>query len=248
MAVTKQGAFPTTYHHIDAPTYQDEEYGKQTKKRKLMVAPILPRNETFAEKLWRDPLVAMLASGKWNVRRKLDGENIRIRWDGNEALWNGKTDKFTCDAKFTEYMNSTFIEEIFEEEFGHEKEVIIFGEKMGPKTQGNELMLDADEVIVYDVCINGYWLDRYAVQSIAEKFHVRTCYDLMGPNILNREWDLCNIIRFVATGQVKDWEGVVCTPTVECRDQQGHRVIVKVKNKDYYRKEFEGDNSFLGFL
>lgn len=233
MAKTQQGSFETTYHHIDAPTVQDDDYGREFKKRKLVIPPLFASPETL-EKEFRNPTVAFLANQHWACRRKLDGENIRIYWDGEQALWNGKTNAFQCSGEFTNYMNNTFIEEIFEEKFGHEKKVVIFGEKMGPKTQGNELGLEKDEVIIYDVCIDGYWLDKWSVKSIAEYFGCRTCYDFMTP-LEDNNMSLIGWIITVAKGQYKDWEGLVLTPAVEIRDQKNHRIIVKVKNKDYLR-------------
>lgn len=248
MAVTQQGKFETTYCHVNAPTHQDKEYWEQNHRYKLLVPRFLAHAEEYLDEVYCHPLVALLAQTEWNVRRKLNGQNIRIYWDGNQALWNGKTDDFSCDTDFTNYMNNTFIEELFEEHFGRDKQVYIFAEKMGPKTQGNELQLDEEQVIIYDVCINGYWLDRHAVECVAEYFKVKTCYDYMGPNLLNRTWMLTDIIRMVATGKIKDWEGIVATPKVECQDREGQRVIVKVKNKDYFREEWENDDSFMRFI
>lgn len=228
MSKTKQGAFDMTYHHIEAPTVQDEEYGKQFKKRKLIV-PEEGQNEAY-----RSPLLAYLAESPWAYSRKVDGENIRIQWDGEQALWNGKSNAFQCSAEFTEYMNSTFLEEIFEEKFGRDKVVTIFGEKMGPKTQGNELGLGKDELIIFDVNINGTWLCGEDVVDIADYFRARTVFDFM-PGALHESKTLQELIGMCAEGQFKDWEGIVATPLVEMRDQGGHRVIVKIKNKDYLR-------------
>ena len=111
MGQTKQGAFDMTYHHIEAPTVQDDEYGKQFRKRKLIV-PTEGQDEAY-----RSPLLAYLAESLWVYSRKLDGENIRIQWDGEQALWNGKSNAFQCSTEFTDYMNRTFLEEIFEEKF-----------------------------------------------------------------------------------------------------------------------------------
>lgn len=55
MGKTKQGAFDEVYHHIDAPTVQDDEYGKQFKKRKLIV-PEKGQGEAY-----RTPLLAYMA-------------------------------------------------------------------------------------------------------------------------------------------------------------------------------------------
>lgn len=230
MAQTKQGAFDMTYHHIEAPTIQDEEYGKQFKKRKLIV-PAKGQDEAY-----RSPLLAYLAESPWVYSRKLDGENIRIQWDGEQVLWNGKSNSFQCSAEFTEYMNSTFLEEIFEEKFGRDKVVTLFGEKMGPKTQGNELGLKKDTVVLYDVNIDGTWLSKMNMAEIAEYF---------GPNVWpvylymlhgQAPTKLRELIEMCANGEFKEWEGIVATPLVEMRDQKGQRVIVKIKNRDYLKK------------
>lgn len=229
MGLTKQGAFDMTYHHIDAPTNKDEEYGKQFKKRKLIV-PAEGQSDAY-----RSPLLAYLAESPWVYSRKIDGENIRIQWDGEQALWNGKSNAFQCSAEFTDYMNRTFLEEIFEEKFGREKVVTLFGEKMGPKTQGNELGLEKDEVILYDVNINGTWLDTNNVIEVARYFGLRTVYDFMPNNQYSNWGTLQWLIEACANGKFEDWEGIVARPAVEVRDQAGHRIIVKIKNKDYLR-------------
>lgn len=230
MSKTKQGAFDMTYHHIDAPTIQDEEYGKQFKKRKLMV-PAKGQDEAY-----RSPLLAYLAELPWVYSRKVDGENIRIQWDGEQVLWNGKSNAFQCGAEFTEYMNNIFLEEIFEEKFGRDKVVTLFGEKMGPKTQGNELGLEKDEVVLYDVNINGTWLSGVNVVEIASYFgfNVPPIYRYMPHG--QAPTKLRELIEMCANGEFKDWEGIVARPQVEMRDQSGHRVIVKIKNKDYLRE------------
>ena len=225
MAETKQGSFPATYHHIEAPTKEDKELGKLYKKRVLKV-PEPPFMEDF-----RHPLYYYLYHNEWIVRRKLDGQNLRVYWNGEQALWNGKSDAFTCGTSLVEYMNSTFLEEIFEENFGREKEVWLFGEHMGPKVQGNELNLTKDTFVLFDVKVNDTWLSKENVCGIAEYFGIPTCYDFM-PEAPTAS--LCKIIAEVSEGKYKDWEGVVAVPTVEIRDQQNHRIIVKVKNKDYY--------------
>lgn len=230
MAQTKQGAFDMTYGHIEAPTVQDDEYGRQFKKRKL-ITPAKGQDEAY-----RSPLLAYLAESPWVYSRKVDGENIRIQWNGEQALWNGKSNSFQCSAEFTEYMNNTFLEEIFEEKFGRDKIVTLFGEKMGPKTQGNELGLEKDEVVLYDVNVNGTWLSKVAVVEIAGYFgfNVPSIYRYMPHGQVSAK--LRELIEMCANGEFKDWEGIVAIPLVEMRDQNGQRVIVKIKNRDYLRK------------
>ena len=229
MGMTKQGEFERTYHHIDAPTVQDDDYGKEFKKRKLTI----PRNKN---NVYRDILLIQLQMTPWQFKRKLDGENLRVFWDGEQALWNGKSNKYQCGAELTDFMNNTFIEEIFEEKFGRDKKVYLFGEHMGPKSQGNELGLTKSEFVLYDVNINGFWLPSEDIKEIAKYFNIKTCYDFMpDEDVCNFTGSLYNLINATADGRFKDWEGIVATPCVECRYQNGDRVIVKIKNKDYLR-------------
>lgn len=229
MGSTKQGEFEKVYHHIDAPTVQDDDYGKEFKKRKLTI----PRNRNNK---YRELLLYQLGNTPWQYKRKLDGENLRVYWDGEQALWNGKSNKFQCGSELTDFMNNTFLEEIFEEKFGRDKAVYLFGEHMGPKSQGNELGLKKSEFVLYDVQINGTWLQGENVKEVAKYFGVKTCYDFMpDEELCNFCGSLYDLINRVADGDFKNWEGIVATPCVECRYQNGDRVIVKIKNKDYLR-------------
>lgn len=235
MAKTQQGAFPTTYHHIDAPTHQDDEWGREHKQRRLIIPTTLPEDCEYTEQVWREPIVGYLSNNLWHYKRKLDGENMRVQWDGEQALWNGKSDKFVCGAQLTEYMNVTFLEEIFEERFGRDKKVILFGEHMGEGVQGNELGLKGHHFVLYDVNINSIWLKPKDIVEVAVYFGIKTCYDY-GHSPEMSEMNLCAIIKQVADGVFSGWEGVVATPVVECRGQKGERVICKIKNRDYYRE------------
>lgn len=229
MGKTKQGAFDEVYHHIDAPTVQDDEYGKQFKKRKLIVP------EKGQDEAYRTPLLAYMAELPWVYTRKVDGENIRVKWDGEQALWNGKSNNFQCSAEFTDFMNNTFIEEIFEEKFGRDKTIILFGEKMGPKTQGNELNLKEDTFVLFDVNIDGTWLRGVDVVEVAGYFGIPSAYRFMLHG--QAPTPLRELISKCANGEFKDWEGIVAKPCVECKDYKGNRVIVKIKNRDYLRGE-----------
>ena len=248
MAQTRQGAFDKTYHHIDAPTYQDDEYGKEYKRR-ILLNPHDHRPDVQSKisvdlynSQYQTKEIAYLWACPWTVKRKLDGENIRIYWDGEQALWNGKSNNFQCSAEFQNYMNNTFIEEIFEEKFGREKEVYIYGEHMGPKVQGNELGLDKDELVILDVEINGTFLDKDGIINVASYFGVKSVYDYMdgalasiGEALDPIESSLEYFIWEVAEGELSDWEGIVCTPACNIKDHNGKRIIVKIKNKDYNR-------------
>ena len=230
MAKTEQGSFSVKYHHIDAPTKTDEEWGKAYKQRKLLVPTELgPADRLDA---YRSPELWHLSEHTWFAWRKLDGENIRVHWDGEQALWNGKTDNFVCDANFKKYMEETFPEELFEEKFGRDKEVTLFGERVGTKVQKNELNLDHNEFVLFDVLIGNIWLDERQIQDVANFFNLHTPISFGAAMRGSLDW----LIERVANGEVKEWEGIVATPCGGFRDRAGNRIIVKIKNKDYLRK------------
>ena len=161
---TQQKAFDIKYGHIDAPTVTDETLTKSIGKRLL----VNPKEKPAQKKIYREPELEYLAKNLWAYKRKLNGENMRVLWDGEQAVWNGKTNDFQTDAETTESMNATFQEEIFEEKFGREKQVLLFGERMAPKSQGNELGLEKVEFVLFDVKIGDTWLAPENLRAVAK--------------------------------------------------------------------------------
>ena len=221
-----QAEFDEKYHHIEVPTVS---MPTDTKKRILYV----PTQKDNLLEYYQNPLFWYLSTLKWTYKRKLDGSNLRVKWDGNRVIWHGKTNKFGGFKGLAEYMAETFPEEIFEEKFGREKTVLLFGEYMGPRIQGNELGLEEREFILFDVKIGNSWLAPENVEAVAKYFWLKTYADFG-----ERDEDtLLNLISRVAGGEFKDWEGIVCSPSVPCLQPNGGRVICKIKNKDYLIKQ-----------
>ena len=232
---TAQGKFEQKYHHIEAPTSSDKDRSKQVGRRVLA----LPWEHPDNPKVWREPELGYLMRNKWAYKRKLDGENMRVMWDGERAIWNGKSDDFTCNEETTEMMNRIFQEEIFEEKFGREKTVLLFGERMGPKCQGNELELLESTFVLFDVKIGDTWLEPKNIVSIAKYFNVPSCYDYMSGGteaVLDGDGyvdTLISLIKKMSEGKFSKWEGIVAIPEVGLFSRKGERLIVKIKNKDY---------------
>ena len=230
---TTQKPFDIKYNHIDATTFTDDALTKLTGKRLLAN----PKEQPAQKKIYREPELEYLAKNLWVYKRKLNGENMRVLWNGEQAIWNGKTNDFETDAETTEYMNTTFLEEVFEEKFGHEKQVLLFGERMAPKTQGNELGLESVEFVLFDVKIGDTWLAPENLRAIAKYFGLRTCYDFMRPEDEKRNYaqTLENLIDEVAKGRFENWEGIVASPATGLYNRKGERLICKIKNHEYLR-------------
>lgn len=227
MAKTEYGLFDIAYHHIDAPTNTDTEWGKTHKQRKLINPNGLSDEKEFNS--FRTTELYYLRNNDWFAWRKLDGQNLRVHWNGEQALWNGKSNKFVPAKELSKYMNETFAEELFEEKFGRDKRVTLFGEHMGPKSQGNELGLNKDQFVLFDVLIGETWLEYDQVQDIANFFNIYTPASFGEVSIMS----LKDLINVVASGKYSSWEGIVAHPMGRLRDQKGNRIIVKIKNKDY---------------
>jgi hypothetical protein len=229
---TQQKDFDIKYHHIEAPTFEDKELSKKLGKRSL----INPAARPDAEKIYREPELEYLAKNPWTYKRKLNGENMRVLWDGDQAIWNGRTNSFTPNHETTEYMNSTFAEEIFEEKFGRDKQVLLFGERMAPGAQGNELKLESTEFVLFDVKIANTWLEPNGIRAIAEYFGLHSCYNFMRPIDEERNYTetLENLIELCSVGDFSEWEGIVAIPATGVFNRKGERIICKIKNQDYF--------------
>ena len=188
----------------------------------------------LVEGKFRNETVEFLANNTWEFTEKIDGTNIRIYWDGHRITFGGRTDKANIPAhlvnKLTEIFLNEETEQLFEQKFG-EKEVILFGEGYGVKIQnGGDYRPDVG-FILFDVLIGDNYLSRESVEDIATAFALEIV-----PIVLRGT--IQEAVDFIKTnprstiGKAK-MEGVVGRPEVELRDRCGHRLIVKIKCRDF---------------
>ena len=188
---------------------------------------------------FRDETVDFLQDLAWEWTEKIDGTNIRVRWDGHKVEFGGRTDKVQIPAplmnKLIELFGGETNAQIFEQAFG-DREVILFGEGYGAKIQnGGDYTLDGKSVnfILFDVMICGNYQSRITVHAVAKMFNIGHV-PVVGRGRLDEA------IRFIMSHPksklmpyTHDMEGLVCRPVVELQDRCGHRVIVKIKWKDF---------------
>ena len=216
--------FEEVYNHIDAPTKHDEEFFKNHKKRILYDI-----DDDINH--YRDNSIFLLRNNLWNGSRKLDGTNFRIKYDGEKAIYCGKTNKaqFTDDQK--EYIESVFLEELFEEKFrvdDKDLNVIIYGELVGEKIQNGDRNEFKDlEVVIFDVKINDVWLEPDSVKDIAKFFNLKSSYDFIHITGILKE-----LVKFVIDNKDRI-EGLVATPVGGFYSKKQDRIIVKIKGRDY---------------
>lgn len=194
-------------------------------------------NKKLIEGEFRNPAVEYLRDNKWLFTEKVDGTNVRVIWDGHKVSFGGRTERAEFHKGLTERLEELFgdseTEQLFEQMFG-EKEVTFFGEGYGAGIQkGGGDYIDHKDFIMFDVAVDGLYLERRDVEEIAKSFGVEVV----------PVFALCTIekaVEIVKTNPMSKIgkcqhaiEGLVGVTPVRMFDGYGNRLIVKVKVKDF---------------
>ena len=184
----------------------------------------------------------------WMFTEKIDGTNIRVSWtnkniDGdvvNSVRFDGRTDDAQIPSNLYATLSSTFTKEKFENSFPpiNDKptptQIILFGEGYGPKIQkGGGLYRDDAGFILFDVWIDGWWLDFNDVADIATKLGIQSVPDF-GIGTMDVGIEIVKSApNSMIAKQPKVIEGIVARsyPLVLFRD--GDPLMFKLKVRDY---------------
>ncbi len=199
------------------------------------------RHKTFLEGEWSLPEFGYLANNTWEWTEKVDGTNVRVHWNGSKVTFGGRT----ADAQMPVFLLHR-LEELFpmanfhtlfpaqEVEGGREiLDVMLYGEGYGAKIQkgGGNYKPDGVDFVLFDVQIGGVYLERSSVEDIAAKLGLRAV-PVLGYGTLREA------IQITREGFDSTWgpfkaEGLVMRPATELLTRRGHRLITKVKHKDF---------------
>jgi len=124
---------------------------------------------------------------KWLITEKIDGTNIRIIFNREEGylVFRGRTDNAQMPAFLYEALLKMFHIEKFMEVFPDVKEVCLFGEGYGQKIQkGGGDYNKGNSFRLFDVWIDGWWLEWDSVIEIAKQLGIETApeYGIMTLN------------------------------------------------------------------
>lgn len=189
------------------------------------------------------PELHHLRFSKWSWTEKIDGTNIRLHWEPGltRTLIGGKSDNADVPAPLHEYLTMTQPDLIaWEENF--DGPVTVYGEGFGAGIQGGGKYSPEPRFIVFDVFVHddetpygGWWLSQDSVEDVAAKLgypvvkYFGTTYDLeQAEKIVRGDEE-----GFVSAFDGVEPEGIVGRPTVPLFDKRGHRIMVKIKRKDY---------------
>ena len=189
-------------------------------------------------KFW-NPTVEYLKDNDWVFTEKIDGTNIRVVWDGHRVSFYGRTDKAEIPAPLLNKLNELFggneHEEIFEQLFA-DKQVVLYGEGYGAGIQnGGDYIKDGVDFILFDVEINGIYLEEQNMEDIASKLCIKSV-PVIGYGRLIEGVSLVKAHPLSLLPGTAYMEGVVAKPALDLKDRLGKRIIVKIKYEDFKKE------------
>ena len=189
--------------------------------------------KTLLEGEWAKPEFEYLAHSEWVFTEKVDGTNIRVRFDANTGIeFRGKTDNAQMPPFLLKKLQEMFLplESQFADMFP--TGVCLYGEGYGAKIQkGGGNYRPDQSFVLFDVRIGPWWLQRDSIEDIASKLNIKVV-PIIGQGTLLR------MVEQARTGFMSTWgnfqaEGIVARPKIELLDRSGHRIITKIKTKDF---------------
>ena len=207
------------YHKIETPFERDVD---GTKK--------------LIEGKYRSKFVKYLSDCQWIFTEKIDGTNIRVCWDGHSFSFKGRTDKAQLPAGLVLRLQQLFLndtmEEMVEQMFG-DKEVMFIGEGYGAGIQavGKDYKDDGQDFILFDVVVQGKYLDHDDVVQIATALGL----DMVPVVLIGTIDDAVKLVKNNPSSLLGTcvMEGVVGRLPINMYDGRGNRMIVKIKCRDF---------------
>lgn len=189
--------------------------------------------KTLLEGDYSLPEFEYLANNRWVFTEKVDGVNIRVYFRDGKVTFGGRTDRAQISATLLERLNERFLPQV-ERLSGvfNDADVCLYGEGYGAKIQkgGGNYRPDQDFVL-FDVMVGDWWLQRPDVEDVAEKLGLDVV-PVVG------EGTLLEMVEHAKAGIPSTWgdfqaEGYVARPATELKTRSGHRLITKIKCRDF---------------
>jgi len=193
------------------------------------------RFKTLLMGKYSTPEFEYLAQNNWVFTEKVDGTNIRIMFDGESITFGGKTDRAQIPARLVTRLNEVFLPQLESFKKRFPDGVCLYGEGYGARIQkGGDNYRQDQDFVLFDVLIGEWWLQRPDVEDVGNVLGL----DIV-PIIGNGT--LLDMVEIARSGFNSAWgnfraEGVVARPATELKTRGNHRIITKIKHKDFIKK------------
>jgi hypothetical protein len=190
------------------------------------------KHKTLIDGAWTLPEFEYLARNDWTFTEKVDGTNIRVMFKDGGITYGGRTDDAQIPAQLVGRLNERFLPmagklgELFQDG------VVLYGEGYGAKIQkgGGNYRSDQDFVL-FDVRVGPWWLQRPDVNDVSQTLGIDVV-PIIGEGTLH------DAVDWARRGIKSRWgnfeaEGIVARPKTELNTRSGHRLIAKIKCRDF---------------
>lgn len=176
----------------------------------------------------------------FDFSEKVNGTNIGINWDGSIKI-EGRTENADLRFDLMSHLNELFKgkEELFNKKFGI-KSVVIYGEGYGSAISDCRKYSKEPRFIVFDVCIEGVFLERKNVEEIAKFFGLNVVPIVFTGTLREGIEFIKNKCFSVLAEEEVEMEGLVACPKIRLYDVNGNRIMVKLKRKYYCDERYKG--------
>lgn len=192
------------------------------------------KTHKFVEGDFSLPEIEYLQGNIWTFTEKIDGTNVRVFWnhESGEVSFGGRTANaqmpvFLCD-KLNDLFPSANLREWFPE-----TSICLYGEGYGARIQkgGGNYIAGGVSFILFDVLVGDWWLRRDDVEDIAAQLKIDVVPVISHGTIQ----DAVDLVKSGLKSTFGDFiaEGLVLKPSVDLFSRMGHRIITKVKHKDF---------------
>ncbi len=180
---------------------------------------------------WFRPEFELLKDLSWEWTEKVNGTNVRVLWDGYKVRFGGRTDTAQMPLSLLEVLQETFPEELLEQKFG-QVPAVLFGEGCGARmASGSGVYGSEPTFVLFDVNIDGWWLERENVMDVADSLAIKIVPVAMKGTIEQA-------ITAVTCGLNSAWgnfraEGLVGKVPLGLLTRGGEPIMIKIKDKDF---------------
>lgn len=201
------------------------------------------------ELVLKNPVYGIIKT--WHWTEKIDGTNIRVVYTPESysdlgamhtpanLYFGGRADNSQIHADLYRWLQENITIEKMRAAFSDATEtIVLYGEGYGAGIQkGGGDYSPTKKFILFDVKVGSWWLSQYNVNDVADKLEIEVV-PYFGEATLEKATEVVrkgfdSKVALYGTGIKREAEGMVGRPIEALFDKKGHRLIVKLKTKDF---------------